>query len=195
MRKKKLFKRALAAVLTLTMALGVVPMTAFAADAPDSSLETNIATNNEDSDELVISVLKTADGKLTLAQMNSEEETALLEDGATREAPLVISMIRYTSADVCIRITIPDQVGTYFKAHIKCTNQDSSNLVYYDNDNFVATRPGGSSGPDFTCDTPTFRVLQPTRVSVVVSNVKFYIKGMGYAEELESKKFYLTRSI
>ena len=30
MKKKKLFKRALAAVLTLTMALGIVPMTAFA---------------------------------------------------------------------------------------------------------------------------------------------------------------------
>lgn len=39
MRKKKLFKRALAAVLTLTMALGVVPMTAFAQETSQAAQE------------------------------------------------------------------------------------------------------------------------------------------------------------
>ena len=121
MKKKKLFKRALAAVLTMTMALGVVPMTAFAEETSQAAqeaaamreLESRVfeigeeKLTIEDLEQADIVLISTADGQdsaVSGSEIRSEiinRPTATFVDGVIN-----FNLTRITSTKVNITMTI-----------------------------------------------------------------------------------------
>ena len=112
MRKHSWLKKSIASLLALIMILSVIPMTVFAEEEPNAKNTIDIMLP-EGENEIVISVLKTQDGRVVLAPTGTNEETELIQNGAVRaSAPMTVRIIRMTSMHVYIQITVPDLIGT-----------------------------------------------------------------------------------
>ena len=151
MKRRKAWKRALAAVLTLAMALGVVPMTAFAEEtsqaaeqaAAEQALESRVFTiadeeyTIEDLEETT-TVIVTNDVGENISVSSNEIQAYLLANPRVTITATITTSIEYTgnSNYACIRISVSsNQSFNHITAeNLECKFMLSPYTEYYSDD-------------------------------------------------------------
>lgn len=173
-KKSKLFKRALAAVLTMTMALCTVPMTAFAAEAPtetapvkatywlnepqEESTQVRVGATmlNVPTEDLengtVIAIFKDTQGEYLAVDLNDQAALAAIDPEILYFYNMNIEMYltRLSSTQFAIRFHVKDANNfsrLYGSAYVKEYTTSLTSL-FYTTGNLV-TRPSSFSNNEF----------------------------------------------
>lgn len=120
MRKHKLFKRALAAILTLTMALGILPVTVFAEETSQAAantaamqaLESRVFTIADeqytiaDLEKFMTVIVTTPENELQAVSGSEIREYLLINPRATTTAGITMALVRTNQTTAYIQMTV-----------------------------------------------------------------------------------------
>ena len=202
MKKHKLLKRALAALLTLTMALGIVPMTAFAQETSQAAqeaaamraLESRVFSVGEeqltlaDLEQSTFVMVTTAEGQ-NITVLGERIRDYLLDNPTPRVAGTILVSLDYNSQYGTGRVRIyakSTKITRIYAEHVQWRNSSNSNYIeYYDgiiDQEFSGVSTANAYSPSRNCPADQVKSarIYYDKITVYANGESFYAQNPPY---------------